>query len=525
MAEYSDFTPGNFSYNDIINSGSAGFGPSDYGDIGRAFNFSDESTGPSTPGLWDNLASSNPYYNEGSKIYTPEGFTPEYQSLLNNLQFNNSWDNSGNRTWNAVSSSNPNSTWSKTFKPDSNLDKFVGTVAPMAFSAAFGGGLSNLFGGGFLGGAAGRGLTSGIMSAGQGGSFGRGLVSGAIGGGLEGLAAGVPDVVGNNPSAFVSGTPGTSIAGLSGVTNPVAAGMINRGSGSFLGALASGKSGSEALQSGLTGAALSGINSAGRNAMDYMSSLKGWLGTDTGPNDMGLDSLQGSGGDMSGQTDVSPNRYEEMVSGPDGTQTYNPDYGFGGDQLANTFSSGLAPQQSIQSAGQSEFSLPSVLGNVGGRMGNFALNNAGDLASMLYGFYNNRKQQKAIGDQVNTLQGMYGQNSPYAQQLRNTLNAKAAAGGRRSNVAGRETQLQAMLADRTAQMQPNLLALNQARGGLQNNNMNMLLQGMNKLGGFNALGSGLKSLFGNNTYQDGGFNLTGMQNPYGSDVAFNNWGG
>jgi hypothetical protein len=70
------------------------------------------------------------------------------------------------------------------------------------------------------------------------------------------------------------------------------------------------------------------------------------------------------------------------------------------------------------------------------------------------------------------------------------------------------------------------MQMNQAQSGLKNNNMNMLLQGMNKMGGFQALGGGLKSLFGgNNTYQDGGYNLTGMQNPYGSDVAFNNWGG
>ena len=138
-------------------------------------------------------------------------------------------------------------------------------------------------------------------------------------------------------------------------------------------------------------------------------------------------------------------------------------------------------------------------------MGNFALNNVGDLASMLYGFYNNRRQQKALGQQAAGLQSLYGQNSPYAKQLRNTLNAKAAATGRRSNVAGRETQLQAMLADRAASMAPTLMQLNQARGSLKNNNMNMLLQGANKMGLFSGLG---------NLFKD--------QNPYSNYSMLNN---
>ena len=91
-----------------------------------------------------------------------------------------------------------------------------------------------------------------------------------------------------------------------------------------------------------------------------------------------------------------------------------------------------------------------------GRLGGFALNNAGDLASMLYGIYNNRKQQKALGQQISGLQNMYSQNSPYAQQLRNKLAAQASARGTRLNTAGRETQLQAALADRAVSLAPSL---------------------------------------------------------------------
>jgi len=90
---------------------------------------------------------------------------------------------------------------------------------------------------------------------------------------------------------------------------------------------------------------------------------------------------------------------------------------------------------------------------------------------------------------------LFGQNSPYAQQRRAKLNAQAAQRGRRSNTAGRETQFQAMLADRNAQMSPHLMQLNQAKGQLQNSMGSNMLSMFNKMGGFNAVGRGLQGLF------------------------------
>lgn len=454
------------------------------------------------------------------------GWTPNENALsaFDNYSFN--WSPSGGVGGGTLDAFDPSGKTYGSFKQEDEdgITQLMDMVAPAVASWGFGGALSGMFGGGALGGAAGHGLASGTMSSMQGGKFTDGFLSGAIGGGLNGLASGTPAVMGNNPSAYVPATPGTSIAGLSGITNPTLAGMVNRGAGSALGALATGKSGSEALQSGLTGAALSGLNSAGKGVMDfYKNSLSSWLTPDAGSgnSDVEFDSLPGNM-----VSDPMDHSVPEMAYSDEGGRFDNSadfSYGF---QQPTFLDSGESPQQRALSSGQSDFSLPSIFGDAGRSVGNFALNNAGDLASMLYGFYNNRRQQKALGQQINSLQGLYGQNSPYAQQLRNQLNAKAAATGRRSNTAGRATQLQAMLADRAASMAPTLMQLNQARGGLKNNNMNMLLQGVNKMGGFKALGSGLQSLFGgNNTYQDGGFNLTGMQNPYGSDVAFNNWGG
>ena len=93
---------------------------------------------------------------------------------------------------------------------------------------------------------------------------------------------------------------------------------------------------------------------------------------------------------------------------------------------------------------------------------------------------------KSKQNDVTQLQNMFTQNSPYAQQLRAKLNAQAAASGRRSNVAGRETQFQAMLAEKAASTLPqianmqnslmqNQLQMQQQQGRLKNSNMNDVL--------------------------------------------------
>lgn len=393
-----------------------------------------------------------------------------------------------------------------TFKQEGSdwMDQLAGMVIPAFVTGGFGSALGGMFGGGIVGNAAGQGLAGGVSSSMQGGKFGEGLLSGLVSGGLQGMAQGTPAVQGNNPSAYVPATPGTSLAGAAGITNPTLAGMFNRGVGTTLGGLAGGKNVGDAVKSGLIGAGLSGVNSLGKELMNpYMDSLKGWLGTGSQP-DMasGSSELDALGGNM--VSDPMDQSVDPMVYSDEGARFDNSadfSYGF----QSPSFLGGGVPDQSIQSTGSDSSPLASLFGNAGSRVGNFALNNIGDLASMLYGFYNNRKQQKALGQQVSSLQGLYGQNSPYAQQLRAKLNAQAAAGGRRSNTAGREMQFQAMLADRAASMAPTLMQLNQARGSLKNNNMNMLLQGANKLGLFSGL---------SNMFKD--------QNPYANYSMLNN---
>jgi len=80
----------------------------------------------------------------------------------------------------------------------------------------------------------------------------------------------------------------------------------------------------------------------------------------------------------------------------------------------------------------------------------------------------NRQYQDQMNNQINQLSNLYSNNSPYAQQLRQELERKDAASGRRSQYGGRETQLQAMLAEKQAGLAPmqNMLTSQAMQGSI-----------------------------------------------------------
>ena len=361
------------------------------------------------------------------------------------------------------------------------IDFGVGSVLGGAPFLGGGGGLAgNLgFGGGSLGGAINGAATGGLISAGNERRIGRGLLSGGLGG-------------------FAGGS---NFAKDLGVTNPIASAAVNRGIGATVGAIAGGADGGDAARAGLTGGLMGGItqglNSMGDGFSNFWNNLTG-----------GGQSSGGQSYDGNFQwPQVDASALDGMPLGGDlysysqGMQTPDVNYGMGGQ--------GEVGQQQAMNV-----SMPSM-----GGLGSFLGNNAGNLASLLYGVYNNRKQQKALNGQMNNLQGMFGQNSPYAAQLRNKLMAQAAQRGTRSNVAGREVQLQAALAQNAAGLAPSLFNMQKAKGQLQNSLGSNLLNSFDKMGGF----QGLQGMFGTPTYQGGGANITGNQNPYGSDIVFNGW--
>jgi len=349
------------------------------------------------------------------------------------------------------------------------IDFGVGSVLGGAPFLGGGGGLAGTlgYGGGSLGGAINGAATGGLISAGNGQGIGRGLLSGGLGG-------------------FAGGS---NFAKDLGVTNPIASAAVNRGIGATVGAIAGGADGGDAARAGLTGGLMGGItqglNSMGDGFSNFWNNLTGG----------GQSSLPGLSNDpaqnASYPADWQPGGQVGAALRQDLGTNYDMSYAPPSSSYGNGNAYNLPqPQQEVGQKQATSFSMPSM-----GNVGNFLGNNAGNLASMLYGFYNNRKQQNALNGQMNNLQGMFGQNSPYAAQLRNKLMAQAAQRGTRSNVAGREVQLQAALAQNAAGLAPSLYNMQNAKNGLQNNQMNMILQGGR------LLGPGLAQLFGQQPQQ------------------------
>ena len=363
---------------------------------------------------------------------------------------------------------NPSGTLANTFRQNnpSGFSRAMDTIAPMVFTALSGGMLAPAFGGGMLGGALGYGTANGVMAGMQGGNasqIGKASLGGAVSGGLGGMS------------------PSNSFSSMAGIDNPMLGKMFNSGVGSTIGSVATGRSLKDSLTSGLTSAGTAGLNSLGRTMSNSFGDLFKQF---SAPEEDSFDSLQGSGGDMSAQTDVTPSSYEEA----------SPNFRYAGDNSQVS----MPGTKTIQSGGNPNegSAIPAFMSDMGSSVGNFLGANGGDLASMLYGFYNNRKQQKALQGQQEGLAGLYGQNSPYAQQLRAKLDAQGAASGRRINTGGREVQLQAMLADRAAQMAPNMYQLQQAQGKARSSGMNDILSFGRKTGLFDAAGRGLQGMFG-----------------------------
>lgn len=132
-------------------------------------------------------------------------------------------------------------------------------------------------------------------------------------------------------------------------------------------------------------------------------------------------------------------------------------------------------------------------------------NGLGSLAS-LYSLYNGAKN---ADNYTNSLSSMYGQNSPYAQMLRQKLERQDAAGGRRSNVGGREVELQARLADAASRVSGSVMQGNQ--NSFENKmKMAQQLAGMfSKNGPMTNMYNGLSSMF------------SGPQTQYGAGLNFN----
>lgn len=111
-----------------------------------------------------------------------------------------------------------------------------------------------------------------------------------------------------------------------------------------------------------------------------------------------------------------------------------------------------------------------------GNNGQVSGNGLGNMTGSLMGLYSAWQKRKQLGQLQSGLEGLYGQSSPYAQQLRNTLARHDAASGRRSQVGPREVELQARLAGLNAQMAPTLSNIMGQRNGATNMGLYNLAQ-------------------------------------------------
>lgn len=159
--------------------------------------------------------------------------------------------------------------------------------------------------------------------------------------------------------------------------------------------------------------------------------------------------------------------------------------GFAGSQLGSSALSGL---------GQG-YSGPSMAGQPGSQGGspNMDMMTGGlaGLASLYQGMRNSRE----IGGQLNGLQSLYGQNSPYAQALRQQLARKDAAGGRRSQYGPREVELQARLAQMASGQAGTMANLMQMRQANRGQSLAQLAGLYQQMGGMNGIRGGLDQLF------------------------------
>jgi len=126
--------------------------------------------------------------------------------------------------------------------------------------------------------------------------------------------------------------------------------------------------------------------------------------------------------------------------------------------------------------------------------------------------------------QADTLANMYGPNSPYAAQLRQQLERKDAAGGRRSQYGPREVELQARLADVASRNAPNTLAAQQAAMGYGQQANRTRAQQFGTLAGL-AKSSGLAGMAQrglSGMFDGGGYGSTGTGGFSDAGVSYNN---
>lgn len=306
------------------------------------------------------------------------------------------------------------------------------------FIPGVGTGLSSLFGGGMLGNVAAGATLGGTTSALSGGKFGKGALLGGIGAGL-GTATRM-----YNPAAKL------------GIENPTLGKMFNN---TLNTATMTGLRGGDVGKAVGSSLLRDGLNFAGSKMFSGEDKMNGGMS-------YGGDGTLSLGSFLQNPQTFAPaasTRYDDMGMDNDWQQNlFGSSLDFGGQQ--SVAPNGMSiPGNSTQPNPLISFLRDSM--TRGGRQPVGA--GLGDMAGSLLQLYRANRARKDLQGQISGLQGMFGQDSSYATTMRNQLNRRDAAAGRRSQYGPREVELQAKLAEMGQRNAPQLAQLyqgqNQAR--------------------------------------------------------------
>lgn len=133
-------------------------------------------------------------------------------------------------------------------------------------------------------------------------------------------------------------------------------------------------------------------------------------------------------------------------------------------------------------------SITSQFGNtVGLQGGQPADGGVGGMLEGLGGMYSAYRGMKDSGNMLGSLQSLYSQDSPYAQAMRQQLQRRDAAGGRRSQYGPREVELQAKLAQMASSQIPAMAQLSRQQ------QIGRALMGQQGINAFRSMG-GIRGL-------------------------------
>jgi hypothetical protein len=306
--------------------------------------------------------------------------------------------------------------------------------------------------------------------------------AGAAGGAFSGGVMGGANAL-NNDTDFWSGVgSGTLSGGLGsgfdygdslGMTDPTYKKLLN---GAVTGGVKAGLKNEnigKGLGKGLAGSAIPMAAQEGGTMLGDMFNQNKESGVAYDPTAGG--NFGGTATANPGETGYSPQAY--TGSNNVGTDSFKALGGITEGGMSPTGLSSVGQSPAPTSSAVSDF-VSAFMGTGGGKS---AGGGYGALASNLMGLYQANEQRKKMKEQMGSLNNLFTPSSPYAQHMRQALERKDAAAGRRSQYGPREAQMMASLAEKQMQMAPQQMAMQKAVGGQQNAMTLNGLQGLARL--------------------------------------------